>query len=83
MSRHALDEMSRLLAESGTEGGRVLPIVLKYLRLTVLRKERIAGQRREITTSGHVMDRMVQRDILGAMDIVNQWNWQRTDHHGA
>ena len=62
------DEMSQLLVESGTKGGRLLPIVLKYLSLSVLRKDMIPGQRREITTLDHVLDRMVRRD---AMDIVN------------
>ena len=65
--------MSRMLVEQvGTEEGRVLPIYLKYLRLTVLRRDMIPGQRRELTTLAHVMDRLIQRNILGAMDIVNQ-----------
>ena len=65
--------MSRILVEqASTEGGRVLPIYLKYLRLTVLRRDMIPGQRRELTTLAHVMDRLIQRNLLGAMDIVNQ-----------
>ena len=59
LTRHSIEEMSRMLVEQvGTEEGRVLPIYLKCLRLTVLRRDMIPGQRRELTTLAHVMDRL-------------------------
>ena len=73
LTRHALEEMARMLVEQGTANSTsILPLYLKYFRLGALRRDMTPGHRREITTLAHALDRLVQRDILGAMDILNQ-----------
>ena len=73
LTRHALEEMARMLVEQGTANSTsILPLYLKYFRLGALRRDMTPGHRREMTTLAHALDRLVQRDILGAMDILNQ-----------
>ena len=46
--------------------------MLKYLRLHVLRRDVAPGPKRELLTLAYTIDRLFQRDILGALDIIMQ-----------
>ena len=74
LTRHALDEMSRLLVQHVGEMSdqKVLPLFLRYLRLHVTMPGMSAAQKREWVTLGTAADRLIQRDILGGLDILTQ-----------
>ncbi|CAE7745770.1 unnamed protein product, partial [Symbiodinium sp. CCMP2456] len=74
LTRHAVDEMGRLLVQQvGEESMRTIqPVLLRYLRLHVMMKNPAPVQKRELLTLGHALDRLLQRDILGAMDVMVQ-----------
>ncbi|CAE7940562.1 Tnks2, partial [Symbiodinium necroappetens] len=74
LCRHALDEMSRLLVqhvgeESTTE---MKPVLLRYLRLHVMMKSLLPAQKRELLTLGYAVDKLLRRDVLGALDLMIQ-----------
>ena len=72
--RHALDEMNRLLVQHvGEESTETIkPILLRYLRLHVMAKSVAPAQKRELLTLGYAIDQLLQRNILGALDIMVQ-----------
>ena len=74
LTRHALDEISRLLVEAlGDEKGeQVRALFLKYCRLHLFTKNISPGQKREVLTLVHGLDRLVQRDLLGCADLLVQ-----------
>ena len=56
LTRHALEEMARILVEQGTANSTsILPLYLKYFRLEALRRDMTPGHRREITTLAHAL----------------------------
>ena len=69
-----LEEISRLLVEAlGDEKGeQVRPLFLKYCRLHLFAKNISPGQKREVLTLIHGLDRLVQRDLLGCADLLVQ-----------
>ena len=74
LTRHAADEMGRLLVQHVGEESMysIQPILLRYLRLHVMLKNPAPAQKRELLTLGHALDRLLRRDILGAMDLMMQ-----------
>ena len=76
LTRHALEEISRLLVEAlGDEKGEQLrALFLKYGRLHRFTKNQniSPGQKREVLTLVHGLDRLVQRDFLGCADLLVQ-----------
>ena len=74
LTRHALEEISRLLVEAlGDEKGEQLrALFLKYSRLHLFTKNISPGQKREVLTLVHGLDRLVQRDLLGCADLLVQ-----------
>ena len=74
LTRHAIDEMNRLLVQHlGEEGSSIIkPVLLRYIRLHVTVKNVPPAQKRELLTLGYTMDRLLQRDFLGAMDLITQ-----------
>lgn len=72
--RHALEEVSRLLVESlGEEHTKkIRPLFLKYTRLHIMNKQLTPAQKREVLTLVYCLDKLVQRDILGCLDILVQ-----------
>ena len=74
LMRHALDEMNRLLVQHvGEESTETIkPILLRYLRLHVMAKSVAPAQKRELLTLGYAIDQLLQRNILGALDIMVQ-----------
>ena len=74
LTRHALEEISRLLVEAlgDQRGDQVRPLFLKYCRLHLFTKNVSPGQKREVLTLVHGLDRLVQRDLLGCADLLVQ-----------
>ena len=74
LCRHALDEMSRLLVQHVGEEGttEMKPILLRYLRLHVMMKSLLPAQKRELLTLGYAVDKLLRRDVLGALDLMIQ-----------
>ncbi|CAE7505320.1 Tnks2, partial [Symbiodinium pilosum] len=74
LTRHAIDEMNRLLVQHlGEEDSSIIkPVLLRYIRLHVTVKNVPPAQKRELLTLGYTMDRLLQRDFLGAMDLIMQ-----------
>ena len=76
LTRHALEEISRLLVEAlGDEKGEQLrALFLKYGRLHLFTKNQniSPGQKGEVLTLVHGLDRLVQRDFLGCADLLVQ-----------
>ena len=74
LMRHSLEEMNRLLVQHlGEESADVIrPTLLRYLRLHVMSKNVAPAQKRELLTLGYSIDQLLQRNILGALDIMIQ-----------
>ena len=74
LMRRALDEMNRLLVQHvGEESTETIkPILLRCLRLHVMAKSVVPAQKRELLTLGYAIDQLLQRNILGALDIMVQ-----------
>ena len=74
LTRHALEEISRLLVEAlgDQRGDQVRPLFLKYCRLHLFTKNVSPGQKREVLTLVHGLDGLVQRDLLGCADLLVQ-----------
>ena len=66
--------MERLLAQGVGDNQTVglVPVMLRYLRLHVLRRDVAPGPKRELLTLAYTIDRLLQRDVLGALDIIMQ-----------
>ncbi|CAE7858634.1 Tnks2, partial [Symbiodinium microadriaticum] len=74
LTRHAIEEVERLLAQGVGDNQTVglVPVMLRYLRLHVLRRDVAPGPKRELLTLAYTIDRLLQRDVLGALDIIMQ-----------
>ena len=74
LGRNALEEIWRLMSQTiGEDSPTVLaPTFVKYLRLFVMGKTTAPGMKRELLTLGYSLDRLLKRDILGAVDVLTQ-----------
>ena len=80
LTRHAIEEVERLLAQGIGDHQTVglVPVMLRYLRLHVFRRDLAPGPKRELWTLAYSVDRLLHRDVLGALDIIIQrvsLNW--------
>ncbi|CAE7717658.1 Tnks2 [Symbiodinium sp. CCMP2592] len=74
LTSHAVAEVECLLAQGVGDNQTVglLSVMLRYLRLHVLRRDVAPGPKKELLTLAYTLDRLLQRDILGALDIIMQ-----------